>query len=593
MTAGNVPRTASSRTKKLLAISAALIASVTVASPAFTLPTGTGVEVGRNISVFHNLDFVASFGQGVGDPLTVDVYRNGVRIGQAFGPAVLTPEGGGIEVNHGPAGTAAQGDCWEGYTPDILPGDRIVVTNNADPAVPVVDEVLVDDINIDEGPREDVTTPDDSDIVVKGHARYANGTPIEIIDLNSGELRLGSTFRANPNTVERTPGTTDGWTATYKAPYNAFRNRGLTLAQQKQAILDGDHAMGYGHVVPLPSETQLVEGIGGGGPALGCEVSPSAPNAVAAFDDRFVNSGSGDLEVTGVAVAATESISISIDDEDPATPAVTADVAPENLSPVGPGGKTWTVNVPRNLQSSTNDLDSLADGRLTVSGTYVGGGTGRSRTIVKDTVAPSIQADPASGTTHTGSVGVALSLVSGENLKIRYATDGSDPKLGRTYSGQRIELGVGTNQTIKASATDAAGNVTEEAFTYTVNAPEPPPPVIQPPPPPSGRPIVGTAGNDVLRGTPGNDAISGGGGNDTIIGGGGRDTINGGPGNDTIRGGPGNDTLVGGSGVDRLFGESGNDRLNGRDGRPRDLLNGGSGRDTASKDRGDIVRSIP
>ena len=106
--------------------------------PASAMPTGVGVGAGKNISVFHNLDFVAAFGHGVGDPLTVDVYRNGVNIGHAFGPAVSAPEGlpkdGALEVNHGPEGPAVQGDCWEGYTVDIQPGDRVVMTNNADPA---------------------------------------------------------------------------------------------------------------------------------------------------------------------------------------------------------------------------------------------------------------------------------------------------------------------------------------------------------------------------------------------------------------------------------------------------------------------------
>jgi hypothetical protein len=310
------------RAKKALAVSAAaLLLGLGAAVPASAMPTGVGVGAGKNISVFHNLDFVAAFGHGVGDSLTVDVYRNGVNIGHAFGPAVSAPEGlpkdGALEVNHGPEGPAVQGDSWEGYTVDIQPGDRVVVTNNAESAAPVVDEVLVDNITIS-GPPEDnaATLDDETDVVVKGRASFADGTLIPIEQLNSGEMRSESPrFRATPNTVERDPAFADGWIATYKAPYDGFQElQTLSDAQKKQAILDGDHAMGYGHVAPLPTETQLVDGIGGGGPALGCEVSPSSPNAVATFDDKFVNMNSGDLRVNGVAAAATGSVSVSIDE---------------------------------------------------------------------------------------------------------------------------------------------------------------------------------------------------------------------------------------------------------------------------------------
>lgn len=79
----------------------------------------------------------------------MDVFRGEHRIATASGPAVPTPEGPGLEVNHGPAGAAAEGDCWEGVTPDILPGDRVVVTD----AAGATDSILVDDVSIDpEGP---------------------------------------------------------------------------------------------------------------------------------------------------------------------------------------------------------------------------------------------------------------------------------------------------------------------------------------------------------------------------------------------------------------------------------------------------------
>ena len=86
----------------------------------------------------------------------------------------------------------------------------------------------------------------------------------------------------------------------------------------------------------------------------------------------------------------------------------------------------------------------------------------------------------------------------------------------------------------------------------------------------SGRTIRGTPRNDVLIGGPGNDLIYGEGGSDRIIGNGGNDTLVGGPGQDTILGGAGNDS------VSALDGT-------------RDQIDCGTGRDSASSDRIDIV----
>lgn len=102
--------------------------------------------------------------------MTVQAFRNGVEIGSAHGPAVEVDEGlplaGALEVNHGPEGAPQQGDCWTGTTPDILPGDRIVVTDSAGGS----DEVLVDDIAITTGPTDVKTTADPTDVIVEGHA---------------------------------------------------------------------------------------------------------------------------------------------------------------------------------------------------------------------------------------------------------------------------------------------------------------------------------------------------------------------------------------------------------------------------------------
>jgi Ca2+-binding RTX toxin-like protein len=95
--------------------------------------------------------------------------------------------------------------------------------------------------------------------------------------------------------------------------------------------------------------------------------------------------------------------------------------------------------------------------------------------------------------------------------------------------------------------------------------------------------IVGTARADRLRGTAKKDVICGLGGNDRIQGRGGADVIVGGPGNDRVNGNRGRD---------RLYGNGGNDRLVSRDRNIGEPLDGGSGRDKASVDRGDRLTSV-
>jgi Bacterial Ig-like domain len=248
------------------------------AAPALAALTGPGVSAGKNITVFHNLDFVGVYGYGpVGDPITVDVVRNGVTIGTATGPSVNTRQGPGLEINHGPKTIPQPGDCWTGTTPNIRPGDRILVTSTS---TGTQDEVTVDNIRYTGPATED---PNTGDIVVSGIAQQADGTPIPASSLDAGEFRdLTGKLRITPNVVEPTPGVTAGFTMRYRAPYTVFRNRdNLSEEQQKQELLGNGHLAGFGHALPLPPESMLVDGIADRpGPAVGCEGSPAAPDPI-------------------------------------------------------------------------------------------------------------------------------------------------------------------------------------------------------------------------------------------------------------------------------------------------------------------------
>src|SRR3712207_5179797 len=95
---------------------------------------------------------VVATGYELGEELTVEVVRGGVVIGSTTGPAVDTPEGIGLEVNHGPLGAPQPGDCWQNYTPDMIGGDVIRVTSPRG-----VDTMTVADIVITKSPYLDAS----------------------------------------------------------------------------------------------------------------------------------------------------------------------------------------------------------------------------------------------------------------------------------------------------------------------------------------------------------------------------------------------------------------------------------------------------
>ena len=442
----------------LAAAAAALLATLALGAPAPASPVAPGsVGEGKNISVFHNSDFVAAFGYGLGRPLTVDLYRGPHRIATAFGPAVSTPEGAGLEINHGPAGAATQGDCWEDFTPDVLPNDRIVVRDGT-----VTDEVLVDGVTITGAPIDEVSTTDPTDVTIEGRAAFADGTPIPL-DLLSGESRHdGPRFRAEPNAIERISGTQDGWRAVYQYPYRVVQvKEPLTWQERKQAILNGDHAVGYGHVVPPPPETQIAEFPAAGGPALDC-ANPSSPhyapahtNAVTTSDDPMVTQSSGSLVLSGVAGDDVTGVDVTLSDTGSETADVT--VAATGLT-AGPGQRAWSAEFTR------DQVLGLADGTLTASGTYglQGGGaaTGAVKQLRKEAVPPVLTATPRP---KTYSRPVTVALISDGGEEIRYTTDGSRPDNdSKTYRGTRIY--VKRTSTIRALATDAAGARTYASF---------------------------------------------------------------------------------------------------------------------------------
>jgi hypothetical protein len=421
-------RPSRSRHKRLSAAAASAVLAISAAGvgPASaTLVDEEPVAPGRNITVFHNIDFVMAAGWPSGEVITVEVVRNGVVIGSATGPSVETAEGPALEVNHGPAGTTpAPGDCWDGHTPDVRPGDTIRVRHDAG-----LSSVIVDDITFS-GPAYEVDPVEGENhtIEVKSVARYADGTTIPLTRLDASEFRDGQ-LRGVPDEVVADDAVDGGFIMRYHPPYDMERNvEGLDEAQRKAALLTrGGHATGFGHTEVLPAESMLVDGIDDvPGPAAGCEGSPAAVHAVGATKPAIVNQAvvaSGeDLTVEGLSFDATE-VTVSVG------PLTTTAV----LTPVA-GQQTWRATFP---MTGDAGVGALPDRELSVSMVAQVQGaamSGRGRTLVKDTVAPPApSANPVPGT-HQGSQLVSLFSEDGRGSSTRSTTDRRRRTPGRSPS---------------------------------------------------------------------------------------------------------------------------------------------------------------
>jgi hypothetical protein len=264
-------RTRRLKTAAAVAVTALVPALLSTTPAEGTITATPGVAAGHNITVFHNIDFVAVTGYQDADELTVRVVRAGNQIGTATGDAVGDAvEGFGLEVNHGPEGVPQPGDCWEGNVPDIGPGDHVQVLVNGT----LTDEVIVDRINFRPGgPRLD-----SGDVVVPFVAFRADGTAIRPGFIDSAEFRSvrNNQVRFEPGpgvVVQRRPGAGPGQLQVrYRAPFRPARNRPeWNQRQLRRALLGDGHAIGFGHVDPLPREGMLVDGLTATpGPAPGC-----------------------------------------------------------------------------------------------------------------------------------------------------------------------------------------------------------------------------------------------------------------------------------------------------------------------------------
>jgi hypothetical protein len=478
------------------AILGATAASMLVAAPAqATIDPANPVRTGHGITVFHNIDMIIASGYAEGEQVTIDVFRGAHRVATASGEA--GGDEGAFEVNHEDAG------CWEGGTPDVQPGDRIVVRtpNGADEAV------FVDNVTIDRITREG------DEVWLSGMAVDANGvafTPSDTV-LDSGEFRtrsLGGDVRVVPNEVVSGAGVTVGADATgvggtvlpagsyiakYRAPFAGLDGRAPGNGQTTQmlnalATETDSHVFGYGHVEGA-LEGQLHEGVGPTrAPALGCtsEAFESSLGSISAPSINKTNAGPLVLDTApvltlgGWADGGIGAADVEVSDGTNPPKLIPVTGLDAATLPTGPD-QGWTAVLTK------EDLAGLQQGELTMRLRTAAGLVGASRTVQYNIGGPTFSVSLAPGT-YTGLRSVALTRGPG-NEELTYELDGGAPTV---YRGIPIQLARGAHRLV-VRATDAAGNTTEQAYDYTIvipPAPQPQPQVQQQQQAPAPAPVI-------------------------------------------------------------------------------------------------------
>jgi hypothetical protein len=478
---------------------AGVLAAAAPAGAVVTPLDGTGAE---NILVFPERDFVSLTGFPT-TPLTVRVVRAGVVIGSAHGTPVLDPAAGEslIEVNH-PGGV-----CWDGVTPDLLPGDVVqVITDDSNPLDPVGRSATTRNVSTDFAQPADLdgdAVPDD--VLVHGRAvDLATGGPVPLADLEQRIIQP-ALVPINGKRSLRAPGdgtlvydpvdpvtNPDGtrWTATYLNLGAAATAAATDTASSETRILSWQAADAAGTFFGI-TIFEVGSAVAGGPGFPGCP--NAAADVVTASTPSVVNlagSAAPTLVLNGTAFNPLDG-TVTVDDADlDHADAITVPVTvngPASTDPAVtlPWLRTWTAAVPMASVLALDDGDLTVTPAFTrVLGTLAPGGltrqtaslTGAGLARVKDTVAPAAPAltpDPgqyfASQTVHANPADET------DVVRYRVATGTAATPTSLSPVFPAAGLLVGTSTQVAAVAVDIAGNPSPlTRATYTISAPRAP-----------------------------------------------------------------------------------------------------------------------
>lgn len=403
--------------------------SCAVAAAGLTLPADAAVTDPHTVFVLKNDSIVEVEGLAAGENVLVQVRRNGVVVGSSEGPAANP--GGTFMINHD--------FCWDGFTPEILPGDVVTVTTAAG-----VDTVPVTDIHVTEGPA------------LLGNSFTIRGTVTPRVPV--GELQVEARTNDPIRFRPLAPDVADGVTGriAYDNPTGGAFTATFTGLNAQQVEAVGN--LGEFHVAHVaatsaggdPKEmTMATEGTPVPGP--GCSVdAPVVRHAVTGLSLPVINRRTmdRDLRVSGMTLDST-GVQVRLRDGDGTL--VTKNVDPRPAT----GAQTWTTTFTPTQMRGLN-------GRVNVSATYTSGGatlTGANMNLLKDIVAPRRPQASPDGGTYRRRQAVSLSAPAGTQIRYTLGTRQPAPRLrtGNVYRGRQIRITA--TQTLKAIAVDKAGNV--------------------------------------------------------------------------------------------------------------------------------------
>ena len=276
------------RTRFLTAATGTVVMAAGLGSawPAFAAAINEPPVAPHAIISFPERDFVSAEGYAEGDPVTVEVIRNGFTVGTAHvDPADdLSTLGfdGFVEVNH------PGGGCWEGVTPDIRPGDVVRLTT----ASGTVDQTTTAGVTV----TQPATAINSTTVQLKGTAVAAGGGQIPIDQLEARVIVPGLKLVVNGRRDVRADAATgnlayDGpglttWTATMG---NLGGLDPVSQISDMTKVLQGEsRGMWLGSDPLAGTEATIFEFGLAGGPEAPCTApadrGPSTPDMAAASD---------------------------------------------------------------------------------------------------------------------------------------------------------------------------------------------------------------------------------------------------------------------------------------------------------------------